>query len=136
MRCVLELVVPNTSPMDAACLGAELAALAAAVRDAGLRPWAVSLLPANHMGNSAVADYALPPAAAGPPRFDFVRSTGCSRELALCAHLPPGMIGCVLVPRARIKMFALQVDCDLHCLHCRLILRPCTERPARHLATR
>ena len=30
MRCVLELVVPNAS-MDAACLGPELAALAAAV---------------------------------------------------------------------------------------------------------
>ena len=63
---VLEVVVPNES-QDGADLAAEIAPLAAAVQESGLQPNGVYMLPANHISNSAVSDYALPPEAAGPP---------------------------------------------------------------------
>ena len=37
------------------------------LRKSGLQPDAVFMLPANHISNSAVKNYALPPEAAGPP---------------------------------------------------------------------
>ena len=70
--CVVQVVVPNESKelvggASKQALEAEVAPLAAALQRSGLQPDAVYMLPANHISNSAVSNYALPPEAAGPP---------------------------------------------------------------------
>ena len=52
---------------DCVCVQLGTGCAACRLRESGLQPDAVFMLPANHISNSAVNNYALPPEAAGPP---------------------------------------------------------------------
>ena len=104
--CVMQVVVPNESKelvgeASKQALEAEVAPLAAALQRSGLQPDAVYMLPANHISNSAVSNYALPPEAAGPPGISacvfhtVLRTTVLARVTVQRATVLPRATVCV-----------------------------------------
>jgi hypothetical protein len=109
LHCTLsmvQVVVPNESKelvgeASKQALEAEVAPLAAALQRSGLQPDAVYMLPANHISNSAVSNYALPPVAAGPPGISacvfhtVLRTTVLARVTVQRATVLPRATVCV-----------------------------------------
>jgi hypothetical protein len=126
LHCTLsmvQVVVPNESKelvgeASKQALEAEVAPLAAALQRSGLQPDAVYMLPANHISNSAVSNYALPPEAAGPPGISacvfhtVLRTTVLARVTVQRATVLPRATvqRATVLPRATV--------CVCHCAAC------------------